>query len=239
MNDQNCKKDAGKPQLTLVPQQILYDIARVREFGIEKYHERDSWKRVDIQRYRDAAYRHFLAYLADPQGVDEESGLTHLSHLACNIAFLCDMEKDISERNTLSKAFNQKTKAMEEIENYVERDMASLKHLATAYLATSCDYCKHRPENPTCAICDPVQGTQFEAMTYEDNRNARKNKFDCKYCKYYEHDIYEEPCLSCELKLFDGEASYSNYVPVSLNYLVEIRKRLNEDKEEKTEDEEN
>ena len=96
MNDQNCKKDAGKPQLTLVPQQILYDIARVREFGIEKYHERDSWKRVDIQRYRDAAYRHFLAYLADPQGVDEESGLTHLSHLAFNIAFLCDMETDIS-----------------------------------------------------------------------------------------------------------------------------------------------
>lgn len=201
MNDQNCKKDAGKPQLTLVPQQILYDIARVREFGIEKYHERDSWKRVDIQRYRDAAYRHFLAYLADPQGVDEESGLTHLSHLACNIAFLCDMEKDISERN----------KATEEIEKYVEHDMQSLKHLANSYLETACDYCKRRPdEDPKCDICDPVQGTQFEAMTYEDIRNATKNKLDCKNCKHYEHDIYEEPCLSCELKLIDGEAILSN-----------------------------
>ena len=210
MNDQNCKKDAGKPQLTLVPQQILYDIARVREFGIEKYHERDSWKRVDIQRYRDAAYRHFLAYLADPQGVDEESGLTHLSHLACNIAFLCDMEKDISERNTLSKAFNQKSKAMEEIEDYVERDMQSLKHLANTYLETACDYCKRRPEeDPKCDICDPVLGTQFEAMTYEDIRNDIKDRFnhDCKTCMYYETDIHKEPCLSCE----PGELKYSNY----------------------------
>jgi hypothetical protein len=231
MNDQNCKKDAGKPQLTLVPQQILYDIARVREFGIEKYHERDSWKRVDIQRYRDAAYRHFLAYLADPQGVDEESGLTHLSHLACNIAFLCDMEKDISERNTLSKAFNQKDKAMEDIEKYVERDIESLK-----YLTTACDYCRHRnkPEDRRCDICDPARGTAFEAMTYEDIRNSTKCKLsvnNCRYCVYYDHDIYEEPCLTCEItELSDGEIKCSNYIP----NLKRIWERLI--KEEKTED---
>lgn len=47
---------------------------------------------MEIQRYRDAAFRHFLAYLDDPQGVDEESGLPHLWHLACNIAFLCELE---------------------------------------------------------------------------------------------------------------------------------------------------
>lgn len=231
MNDQNCKKDAGKPQLTLVPQQILYDIARVREFGIEKYHERDSWKRVDIQRYRDAAYRHFLAYLADPQGVDEESGLTHLSHLACNIAFLCDMEKDISERNTISKAFNQKSKAMEEIEDYVERDMQSLKHLATSYLATACDYCKRRSnEDPKCDICDPALGTQFEAMTYEDIRNDIKDRFnhDCKTCMYYETDIHKEPCLSCE----PGELKYSNY-KTNTNLFDDVWERLN--KKENTE----
>lgn len=234
MNDQNCKKDAGKPQLTLVPQQIIYDIARVREFGIEKYHERDSWKRVDIQRYRDAAYRHFLAYLADPQGVDEESGLTHLSHLACNIAFLCDMEKDISERNTLSKAFNQKSKAMEEIEDYVERDTKSLKHVAT-FLGVACDYCKRRPnEDPKCDICDPALGTQFEAMTYEDIRNDIKDRFnhDCQTCMYYETDFHKEPCLSCK----PGELKYSHYEP-NTNLFDDVWKRLT--KEEKTEDEEN
>lgn len=38
MFDQNIKADAGKPRLTLVPPEIITAIARVREYGIEKYH---------------------------------------------------------------------------------------------------------------------------------------------------------------------------------------------------------
>lgn len=90
--EQNVKADAEKPQLTLVPRKILSMIARVREYGTEKYGNSENWRKVEIQRYRDAAFRHFIAYLDDPQGVDEESGLPHLAHLACNIAFLCEME---------------------------------------------------------------------------------------------------------------------------------------------------
>lgn len=93
-NKQAAKADAGKPQLTLVPRQILFDIARVREYGTKKYGDPDNWKQVEIQRYRDAAFRHFMAYLDEPQGNDEESGLSHLAHLACNIAFLCELEKE-------------------------------------------------------------------------------------------------------------------------------------------------
>ena len=37
MNKQQAKADRGKPQLTLVPRQILFDIARVREYGTKKY----------------------------------------------------------------------------------------------------------------------------------------------------------------------------------------------------------
>ena len=92
MNDQKAKKDAGKLQLTLVPRQIIKDIAEVRMYGNQKYGDPDNWKNVEPERYRDAAFRHFLAYLDDPCGVDEESGISHLSHLACNIAFLCEME---------------------------------------------------------------------------------------------------------------------------------------------------
>lgn len=92
MADQTAKADSGKPQLTLVPRQILYCIAKVREYGTLKYKDPNNWKRVEPQRYRDAAFRHFLAYLDDPDGADEESGLPHLWHLACNIAFLCEME---------------------------------------------------------------------------------------------------------------------------------------------------
>lgn len=91
-SEQNVKADAGKPKLTLVPQKILYDIAEVREYGTKKYHDPDNWKSVEVQRYRDAAFRHFLAYLKEPNGVDKESGISHLKHLACNIAFLCELE---------------------------------------------------------------------------------------------------------------------------------------------------
>lgn len=93
MSDQTVKADGGKLRLTLVPRQIIFDVAKVREYGCQKYKDPENWKRVEIERYRDAAFRHFMAYLDDPQGLDEESGLPHLSHLACNIAFLCELEK--------------------------------------------------------------------------------------------------------------------------------------------------
>ena len=101
MNDQTIKADAGKRQLTLVPTQIIRDIAECREYGVAKYGARESWKSVEIQRYRDAMFRHMLAYLDDPDGVDEESGISHLKHLACNVAFLCELEKqeETNERN--------------------------------------------------------------------------------------------------------------------------------------------
>lgn len=90
-----AKFDSGKPKLTLVPRQIIFDIAKIREYGVQKYKDPDNWKKVEIERYRDAAFRHFMAYLNDPYGVDDESGLPHLAHLACNIAFLCEMQKDL------------------------------------------------------------------------------------------------------------------------------------------------
>ena len=90
--NQDAKKDAGKPQLTLVPRQIIWDIAKVRMYGNKKYKDPDNWKQVEPQRYREAAYRHFLAYLDDPFGVDEESGLPHRWHLETNLAFLAELE---------------------------------------------------------------------------------------------------------------------------------------------------
>ena len=95
MNDQTIKADAGKRQLTLVPTQIIRDIAECREYGVAKYGERESWREVEVQRYRDAMFRHMLAYLDDPHGVDEESGISHLKHLATNVAFLCELDKQV------------------------------------------------------------------------------------------------------------------------------------------------
>lgn len=84
------KQKEGKLRLTLVPRKIIWAIARVREYGNKKYKTSDSWKLNSAEQYRDAAFRHFLAYLEEPDSLDEESGLPHLWHLACNIAFLIE-----------------------------------------------------------------------------------------------------------------------------------------------------
>lgn len=96
IKSQKAKRDSGKPRLTLVPRKILTAIAYIREYGNNKYPEGgpDNWREVGVDRYKDAAYRHFVAYLDDPHGLDEESGLPHLWHHACNIAFLCDLEAE-------------------------------------------------------------------------------------------------------------------------------------------------
>ena len=93
MNNQSAKADEGKLQLTLVPTQIIRDIAEVRMYGNKKYKSPDNWKEVEPQRYRDALFRHLLAYIDDPDSKDAESGIKHLKHIACNVAFLCEMDK--------------------------------------------------------------------------------------------------------------------------------------------------
>lgn len=91
---QQAKADAGKPRLTLVPPELIYAVAAVREYGCRKYGDPDNWQRVSAERYRDALYRHFLDYLRDPKGLDAESGLKHLWHIATNVAFLCALEME-------------------------------------------------------------------------------------------------------------------------------------------------
>lgn len=89
--DQTAKADAGKPKLSLVPMQIMFDVAEIREYGCQKYKDPDNWKKVEPDRYVDALLRHILMFVQDRNSVDAESGLSHLSHAACNMAFLCEM----------------------------------------------------------------------------------------------------------------------------------------------------
>lgn len=90
-NDQKIKKDEGKLRLSLVPVGIIKAIARVRMFGVKKYGSDENWKEVEKGRYIDAMLRHILAYVEGKE-VDEESGLPPLWHVACNVAFLIDLE---------------------------------------------------------------------------------------------------------------------------------------------------
>jgi hypothetical protein len=80
--------------ITLVPIEAIEAIREARLYGTKKYGSVDNWKQVEIERYRDAMYRHLLAYLDDPKSVDEESGIEHYKHMICNCAFICALERE-------------------------------------------------------------------------------------------------------------------------------------------------
>lgn len=89
--DQSAKADKGKIGLSLVNPELVKAVAEVRMYGTEKYGDSENWRKVEPKRYVDALYRHLLAYIEGDE-VDEESGLSHLAHMACNISFLLDKE---------------------------------------------------------------------------------------------------------------------------------------------------
>lgn len=91
---ETAKADNGKIRPALVPTQIIKDIAVIREYGVQKYHDPDNWKRVELERYINAFYRHWLEFIKDNNSIDEESGLPHYKHCACNMAFICELIKE-------------------------------------------------------------------------------------------------------------------------------------------------
>ena len=95
INNQFAKADDGKPILSLVPKQIIYEIERVRSFGVKKYKDPDNWKKVEIERYHEALLRHTLAIWEDFKAKDKESGLLHLSHIATNVAFILELMNEM------------------------------------------------------------------------------------------------------------------------------------------------
>lgn len=105
-HNQEVKADAGKYRPTLVPVSLVEAVARVREFGCMKYKSSENWRNVEPQRYRDALYRHWLRYLEDPDSLDEESGLPSLWHVACNAAFLIELEWEGRQNDDGIQAFN-------------------------------------------------------------------------------------------------------------------------------------
>lgn len=91
--NQQAKADGGKLELDLVPMQILRDVAEVRMYGNKKYGDPENWRTVELRRYVNALLRHTLAFVEDYASRDEESGIEHYKHMACNMAFICEMMK--------------------------------------------------------------------------------------------------------------------------------------------------
>ena len=82
------KKDAdGKVDYSLLPPDVLLEIAKVLTMGAEKYGA-NTWRNPDSPDYHTAAaMRHFEAWRRG-EDLDEESGRSHLVHAITNLIFL-------------------------------------------------------------------------------------------------------------------------------------------------------
>lgn len=91
MNDQpnlpGVKFDQGKSTWHLMPWGPLHSVLAALEMGVEKYGA-FNWQKVDhgYTRYSNAAMRHMISHM-EGEYLDQESGLPHLAHAACNCLF--------------------------------------------------------------------------------------------------------------------------------------------------------
>ncbi|MEX1058763.1 MAG: dATP/dGTP diphosphohydrolase domain-containing protein, partial [Natronospirillum sp.] len=79
-----------KARMELIPPKAEMLLAEVLTFGAEKYGA-ENWRLVDEQerRYMAAAMRHINAH-RQGEVLDQESGLPHLVHAMCCLAFLVE-----------------------------------------------------------------------------------------------------------------------------------------------------
>ena len=90
-----AKDDKAKPMagVLLDFSRALQLVADVGTYGAKKY-ARQGWCVVPegSQRYTDALVRHLLAIDVDPDGLDPETGLPHLAHVAWNALAVLELQ---------------------------------------------------------------------------------------------------------------------------------------------------
>lgn len=79
------------------------DMAKVLDYGAKKY-ERNNWLKGYVDRFStvDSLYRHLKEIIIGNE-TDEESGLSHMGHIMCNVMFLTNdllvIEREKKEEN--------------------------------------------------------------------------------------------------------------------------------------------
>ena len=90
-----AKDDKAKPMagVLLDFSRALQIVVDVGTYGAKKY-ARQGWCVVPegSQRYTDALVRHLLAMDVDPDGLDPETGLPHLAHVAWNALAVLELQ---------------------------------------------------------------------------------------------------------------------------------------------------
>lgn len=98
------KLDMGKPQVDLVPKELIYGAAYGYMYGLVKY-ERFNWLDGGISRGRRIAsvMRHIIEY-SNGADIDPESGVSHLYLAASSLGMLItDHEANEGEDNRRKK----------------------------------------------------------------------------------------------------------------------------------------
>lgn len=95
--DRQVAIEKRSPQERLIIAKTLIESESVRSYGNKKYHDPNNWRNVSIERYWEATLRHIFAAWNNVRAVDPESGLKHISHASCNLAFILQMLKDMDE----------------------------------------------------------------------------------------------------------------------------------------------
>lgn len=102
------KNDQDKLRMDLIPPEAMEELAKVLTMGAKKYDDRNWEKGISWGRVMGACLRHIVAWTKG-ESMDPESGLSHLSHALCNLAFLVTYEQrqmkgfdDVHRRNEIN-----------------------------------------------------------------------------------------------------------------------------------------
>lgn len=97
------RHNGGKAELHQVPTSLKYAVAKTLMYGAQKY-EKGNWRKgMSWTIVSDCLERHMNSWL-DGEEIDAESGLPHLYHAACNIAFLIEYKQTCPELDDRFKA---------------------------------------------------------------------------------------------------------------------------------------
>ena len=90
------RHNEGKPRIGLLPPELMVEVAKVMTFGAQKYEENNWKKGLSDESCLSSCLRHLAKYMAGNE-FDKESGLPHLAHAACNLAFLLHFHYPVEE----------------------------------------------------------------------------------------------------------------------------------------------
>jgi len=96
--DEGVKHDTGKPLIGLISAYAIEEEAKVMTFGAKKYGFHNWRKGLSWIRVISAVLRHIFAWIRQ-ENFDPETGIHHLAHARCGLAFLLEYSQNHTEKD--------------------------------------------------------------------------------------------------------------------------------------------